>query len=212
MILVNNSPMARPAADREEVRIRILDAAEQLLGQRGYRRMTIDDLAASAGLSKGAVYLHFESKEEIVLARIDRVIGDLLVALERMARSHRPANERLRDMLLLRVLYRLERVRTYRDTIDQVVAAIRPRLLVARRKHHQREAKLFEEVLRDGIRRQEFRACSAKRVSEALVVATNALLPADLRPDEMDASEIRQRVATIADLLIHGLVPARATP
>ena len=44
-----------------------------------------------------------------------------------------------------------------------------------------------------------------RRIGEALVVATNALLPADLRPDEMDAGAIRQRVAIIADLLINGL-------
>ena len=198
--------MARPAADREEVRGRILDAAEELLGRYGYRRMSIDDLASAAGVSKGAVYLHFDSKEDIALARIDRVISDLLVALAQVARSERLATDRLRDMLLLRVLFRLERVRTYRDTIDQVVSAIRPRLLLARREHHRREAKLFADVLRDGIRRREFRACSAARVSEALVVATNALLPADLRPDEMDPPEIRVRVATIANLLIHGLV------
>jgi AcrR family transcriptional regulator len=97
-----------------------------------------------------AVYLHFDSKEDIALARIDRVISDLLVALAQVARSERLATDRLRDMLLLRVLFRLERVRTYRDTIDQVVTAIRPRLLLARREHHRREAKLFADVLRDG--------------------------------------------------------------
>jgi AcrR family transcriptional regulator len=197
--------VARPAADRTEVRNRILDAAEDLLGRLGYNRMTIEDLAASAGLSKGAVYLHFESKEAIALARIDRVISELLANLHHVASSGRPASERLRDMLLLRVLFRLERVHSYRETIDQVVAAIRPRLLVARREHHRKEASVFADVVRDGIRRGELRACSATRIGEALVVATNALLPADLRPDEMDAGAIRQRVVSIADLLINGL-------
>ena len=203
--MVNNTALARPAANRIEVRHRILDAAEDLLGRFGYNKMTIDDLAASAGLSKGAVYLHFESKEAIALARIDRVISELLVNLQHVACSQRSASERLREMLFLRVLFRLERVHSYRETIDQVVAAIRPGLLVARREHHRKEAAIFADVVRDGIRRRELRACSAKRMGEALVVATNALLPADLRPDEMDAGAIRQRVAIIADLLINGL-------
>jgi AcrR family transcriptional regulator len=201
--------MARPAADRVEVRERILDAAEELLGRYGYRKMTIDDLASAAGLSKGAVYLHFESKEDIAIARIDRVIAELLLELEKIARSKLPAADRLREMLLTRVLFRLERVRSYRDTIDQVVSAIRPRLLQARREHHRNEAELFAAVVRDGIRCHELRACVAKRVGEAFVVATNALLPADLRPEEIDAVQVRARVGSIANLLIHGIVLPR---
>jgi AcrR family transcriptional regulator len=197
--------MARPAADRGLVRARVLDAADDLLARGGYRNMTIDALAAAAGLSKGAVYLHFASKEEIAIARIDRVIEQLLVVLDRLARASCPAPQRLRDMLITRVLFRLERVRSYTDSMQDIVSAIRPRLLEARRNHHRREAIVFEHVVRDGIRRLELRACAARRVSEALIVATNALLPADLRPDEMDLVRIRARVECIADLLIGGL-------
>jgi AcrR family transcriptional regulator len=198
--------MARPAANPDKVRGRILDAAETLLGRLGYRKMTMDDLANEAGISKGAVYLHFDSKEAVAIARIDRVIDELLTRLEAAARMDRPAPERLRTMLVTRVTFRLDRVRSYRETIDQVVAAIRPRLLVARREHHRREAVIFSTVVRDGIRRHELRPCVAKRVGEALVSATNGLLPADLRPEELDADEVRARAEAIADLLIHGLV------
>jgi AcrR family transcriptional regulator len=201
--------MARPAADRSVVRQRILDAAEMLLARHGYRRMTIDDLASAAGLSKGAVYLHFESKEDIAIARIHRVIGELLIELAKIARSRHPAADRLHEMLLTRVLFRLERVRSYRETIDQVASAIRPRLLEARREHHCHEAALFAEVLRDGIRRRELRACIANRTGEAFVIATNALLPGDLRPEEIDAAHVRERVESIASLLIHGIILPR---
>lgn len=197
--------MARPAADPVEVRERILDAAEALLARYGYRKMTIDDLASAAGLSKGAIYLHFGSKEDIVLARIDRVIGELLVELQTIARADRSAPDRLREMLLARVMFRLDRVGSYRDTLDQVVAAIRARLLDARREHYRRESELFAAVVRDGIRRRELRACAPKRVGDAFVVATNALLPADLRPEEIDAPQVRARAGAIADLLIRGI-------
>jgi AcrR family transcriptional regulator len=197
--------MARPAADRALVRERILDAADDLLVRFGYRRMTIEELATAAGLSKGAVYLHFESKEEIALARIERVIAELLVRLEAIARSDRPAPARLREMLLTRILFRLERVRSYRDTIEQVVAEIRPRLLEARREHHRREAALFSAVIRQGQRNDELRACAAKRAGEALVVATNALLPADLRAEDLDTAAIRRRLAAVVSLLLHGI-------
>jgi AcrR family transcriptional regulator len=50
----------------------ILDAAERLLARYGYRKMTMDDLAREAGIGKGTKYLHFPSKQEVVLCSIDQ--------------------------------------------------------------------------------------------------------------------------------------------
>ena len=49
----------------------ILDATDRLLARHGYKKMTIDDLAAEVGIGKGSVYLHFASKEEIAAARLE---------------------------------------------------------------------------------------------------------------------------------------------
>lgn len=47
-------------------RKQILDATFRCLARKGYSRMTIQDIAAEAGLSVGTLYLYFESKEEMV--------------------------------------------------------------------------------------------------------------------------------------------------
>jgi len=52
-------------AQNEERRQRILDAAAMLIGRYGYDKTTIDDIAGEAGVSKGAVYLEFRSKEAL---------------------------------------------------------------------------------------------------------------------------------------------------
>jgi AcrR family transcriptional regulator len=46
---------------------RVLDAAAELLVRWGYRRVTIEDVAAAAGIGKGTVYLHFRTKEALFL-------------------------------------------------------------------------------------------------------------------------------------------------
>jgi AcrR family transcriptional regulator len=51
----------------------VLDAAEQLLARRGYRAMSIDRVAAAAGVSKPTLYRRYASKEELVAATIDRL-------------------------------------------------------------------------------------------------------------------------------------------
>lgn len=50
---------------KEEARTRILTAANQVFGEKGYRQATMDDVAKNLGVSKGALYLYFASKEEL---------------------------------------------------------------------------------------------------------------------------------------------------
>jgi AcrR family transcriptional regulator len=50
---------------KEEARTRILTAANQVFGEKGYRQATMDDVAKKLGVSKGALYLYFAGKEEL---------------------------------------------------------------------------------------------------------------------------------------------------
>lgn len=53
--------------EREE---RILEAAAKLIAHYGYDKTTVSDIAEEAGISKGAVYLHYKSKEDLFDALI----------------------------------------------------------------------------------------------------------------------------------------------
>ena len=65
-------PRLSRAEQRERNRARLLDAAEAVFAERGYRVATVDDVAAAAGLTKGAVYSHFASKQELFAAAVQR--------------------------------------------------------------------------------------------------------------------------------------------
>ena len=52
-------------------RAQILEAARRCFGEAGYHKTKMDDIVSRAGLSKGALYWHFESKDEIFLALFD---------------------------------------------------------------------------------------------------------------------------------------------
>ncbi|MFT4268169.1 MAG: helix-turn-helix domain-containing protein [Xenophilus sp.] len=53
----------------------ILDAALQVFAQKGFASARIDDIAQQAGLSKGGIYAHFKSKEDIFLALLERLLS-----------------------------------------------------------------------------------------------------------------------------------------
>ena len=61
---------------REQTRSEILDAARRLFGQHGYRRTSLEEIAESAGYSKGAVYSNWPGKEALFLELLDREFDD----------------------------------------------------------------------------------------------------------------------------------------
>ncbi|WP_285725682.1 TetR/AcrR family transcriptional regulator [Psychromicrobium xiongbiense] len=60
------APIVRRPARTEITRQRIFDASMQLIGERGPAEVTVDEIAAAAGVSKGTVYYNFGSKAELI--------------------------------------------------------------------------------------------------------------------------------------------------
>src|SRR6266480_1721632 len=56
---------------QERTRSLLLDAAARVFARRGYHVATLEEVAAEAGFTKGAVYSNFESKEGLFLALVD---------------------------------------------------------------------------------------------------------------------------------------------
>ncbi|WP_006241399.1 TetR/AcrR family transcriptional regulator [Mycolicibacterium tusciae] len=56
----------------EHTRTLLLDAAEDVFAEKGFAPATLDDIAHAAGYTKGAIYKHFATKEDLFLAVSDR--------------------------------------------------------------------------------------------------------------------------------------------
>ena len=56
----------------EHTRALLLDAAEEVFAEKGFTPATLDDIASAAGYTKGAIYKHFTTKEDLFLAVSDR--------------------------------------------------------------------------------------------------------------------------------------------
>jgi AcrR family transcriptional regulator len=72
-------------AEGREAREELLSAALRVFARRGYRAAGVDEIAAEAGYSKGALYWHFSGKEELLTAlleeRIDAPMRDRFALL-----------------------------------------------------------------------------------------------------------------------------------
>ncbi|MEW2522286.1 TetR/AcrR family transcriptional regulator [Actinacidiphila alni] len=76
---MSRSPRRRsPAPRKGDLREKaILETAERLLGEKGYEALTVADVAAGAGITRGALYFYFGSKQEIVTALVARTVAEL---------------------------------------------------------------------------------------------------------------------------------------
>jgi len=77
----------------------ILDAAAQVFRQKGFHGASMSDIAASVNLQKASLYHHVESKQEILLALLDRALGMLTEHISAIASQDVPADQKLRNMI-----------------------------------------------------------------------------------------------------------------
>lgn len=193
--------------NKRDVKSDILDATDRLLARYGYKKMTIDDLARETGIGKGSVYLHFSSKQEIALSHIDRIVDRLTARLRVIAAKDSAPDERLGEMLVERVVFRFKSVQHYTESINELLASIRPALLERRKAHFETEASIIAKVISEGIANGTMRDVDATATAMAMLTATNSLLPFSLSAKELGKlEEIRGRAEQTARLLIYGLV------
>lgn len=79
----------RTKEEAQETRSHILDAAEKAFYTRGVARTTLADIAAVAGVTRGAIYWHFSNKADLVQAMLD----NLFEPLDALARAGESQDE-----------------------------------------------------------------------------------------------------------------------
>ncbi len=196
----------RYAVQTKSTRDAILDATDRLLTRYGYKKMTIDDLAREVGIGKGSIYLHFSSKEEIALSHIDRIIERLKKNLRAIVDKPLSVEERLNEMICERVLYRFDSVQHYSQSLDELLAHLRAKLLDRRKRYFDEEARIFAAVIAEGQASGLFASGDSFDLGQTLITATNSLLPYSLSAIELgDRADIAERTRKTAQILIRGL-------
>jgi AcrR family transcriptional regulator len=203
----------RQIARREDIRDLILDAVDVLLAKYGYKKMTMDDVARQVGIGKGTIYLHFPGKEELILSHIDRIADRIVAKLREIAGSSDSPERRIRKMLVHRVLFRFDSVAQYSQNLSDLLSSVRTVLLTRREAHSEKEAAVFEDILREGARLGTLECADPRTTSFVLIQSTNSLLPFNLSARELGRrDEVEDQVGRVADLLIKGLLPCPSRP
>ena len=96
----------RPAAEEGPPAERLLSAAESLFGEHSYRRTTVADICARAGMATGSFYAYFQSKSDIFTAVIRQINADVR-AVQAAALRAAPDTQRERERAGFRAYFDL---------------------------------------------------------------------------------------------------------
>ncbi len=96
MSIASHSLKEKQRLEREAL---ILQAAEEMLEQKGYHETSMDDIAARVGIAKGTIYIHFPSKEALVIALLERNMQQFLAGIDAVIEQHTTSRARLEALL-----------------------------------------------------------------------------------------------------------------
>lgn len=77
----------------------ILEAAAQVFRQKGFHGASMANIAEAVNLQKASLYHHVSSKQEILLALLDRALELLLERISPISTQEMPADQKLREMI-----------------------------------------------------------------------------------------------------------------
>ena len=93
------APQSLKEKQRQERETLILKAAEEILVEKGYHETSMDEIAARVGVAKGTVYLHFPSKENLLVAIFERDMQQFLQSLDEVIVLSMTNREKLEALL-----------------------------------------------------------------------------------------------------------------
>jgi AcrR family transcriptional regulator len=175
----------------------LLSAAERVFARVGYEKAQVEEIAAAAGFSKGGLYAHFKSKEELFLALFKAKTAGYQARL-RHALDSAPTREGKIDA------FRSFYIDLSKDK-EWALIILEVKLFARRHPEVREKLRQIDEHVEDSIEGALSRLFgnSARAAGEALGGIFSALvLEADLEPDVLSERKMRAILGTIFDALL----------
>jgi len=187
-------PASRGSYDPAQTRQMLLESALALFGEKGFHATSVQEIVKSAGLTKGAFYHHFASKEDVLRLIHDEFLEVQVALVEEIVATHDSPLDQLRELVRISVLS------TARYQAQVAVFFQERRFLTGERGadvKRRRDAveETMEQIIRNGIETGDFDPSVDPRISIFGIVGMTAWVHQWYRPGGPLSAE------TIADQL-----------
>ncbi|SFQ49202.1 DNA-binding transcriptional regulator, AcrR family [Amycolatopsis arida] len=141
------------AGQEETVPRRLLAVATRLFAERGFDRTSVQEIVAAAGVTKGAMYHYFDSKDDLLYEIYGRILREQTERLEKFAATEAPVRERLvaaASDVVVSSIANLDDTKIFLQSMHQLNPDKQRAVRAERRRYHERFRALIEEGQRTG--------------------------------------------------------------
>jgi AcrR family transcriptional regulator len=142
----------------EPVRQRLLAEATRLFAERGFESTSVQEIVSAAGVTKGAMYHYFDSKDDLLYEIYGRVLRMQMERLTRFADGAEPVGERLHAAAMDVVVTSVENLddtKIFFRSMHQLAPDTQKSVRAERRRYHERFRDLVIEGQRAGVFRDD---------------------------------------------------------
>lgn len=138
----------------EPVPRRLLAAATRLFADQGYDRTSVQEIVEAAGVTKGALYHYFGSKDDLLHEIYGRLLRLQQERLDAVADAGGPVEERVRNAaadVVVTTIDNLDDAMIFFRSMHQLAPGKQKQVRAERRRYHERFRALIEEGQRSGV-------------------------------------------------------------
>lgn len=203
---MSNQNAENPCQTRRE----ILEAARSRFLHYGYKKTTIDEIAADAEVGKGTVYLYFSSKEDILLTIAAEVKRNIAEQMRAISSSLASPEEKIRRMVLASILSVHDAANATAHGVELVDEMLRPKIQKCGTEHKEAQYDLLAQVLEEGAERGAFSLTdnNPNRTARQLMLSMVSFFPPYMDPCHGQAGcrrELEARASAMLDFIFAGL-------
>jgi AcrR family transcriptional regulator len=194
----------------EERKDQILEAATRVFTQRGFDDARMDDIVAESGLSKGAIYWYFDSKEAIIVAILDRIFYWETAHIQKNISSDLGAAKQL-ELFVQASIDEMHKIEPLMPLFfDFWTRSLRnPTINQAIKRYYQLFLEIIEPIIQQGISTGEFRPVDVKQSAMTIGAALEGtILMWAYFPKIIDFDK---QFRITLDILLQGLVANELT-
>jgi TetR/AcrR family transcriptional regulator, fatty acid metabolism regulator protein len=188
--------------DKELTRERILEAAERLFAEKGFHETAMDEIVRASKVSKGGVYFHFPSKEELFFALLDKLADVLQREVQREIARRRGAVAKIQGALEV-VLRTLTSQRHLAQIILRQGHGLGPSFERKRLEIYSRFARLIKENLDEALAEGSIPPINTEITAYAWLGAINELVLRWIYTGQPDP--LTQTLPTLQELFLRGI-------
>lgn len=189
----------------DQRREQILEAALEVIVEKGYEKSRMDDIVRVAGLSKGAIYWYYKSKKEVYLSLVNHWVFKYSVTLNHIVEENQPAADQLRELFQFFVNQYQTNPQPFKAMMEFWSLAARDEdVRIKMQKVYTEFLNLIENILAKGVESGEFDPLDTKIAALSIMVNIEGIIwfaifdvPGVSAPEYID---------TISNFILTGLV------